>query len=61
MKYLLLTLSLLASCGVLAADRYKLSYEQSISDTRKVCVYVSKDGQTIQKEQAKGQYCRTVL
>lgn len=60
MKYVLLVSALLASTSVWA-ERYKFSHEVKISDTRKVCVYLNSDGGTIQKEQAKGQYCRSVL
>jgi len=39
------------------ASDYKLSHEVKTSDSRKVCVYVDKNGNTIQKEQSVSQYC----
>lgn len=61
MKIRYIALLALAFSSQTLAAQWKLSHEVEISDTRKVCVYTDKAGNTKQVEQAKTQYCRTYI
>lgn len=51
---------LMLSTGVTCAAQSTLLYEQSISKTRKVCVYQYKDGSIVHVEKSKSSYCASV-
>ena len=58
-KFLIILLFFVAPPAL--ASQWKLSHEVPTSDTRKLCVYQDKEGNTKSIEQAKSQYCRTYL
>lgn len=60
-KLTLSTILMLSISSLANAAQWKLSHEINTSETRKVCVYVDKEGNTRQVEQSQGQYCRTYL
>lgn len=60
-KFLLGLVITLATTFSVQAAQWKLSHEVNTSETRKVCVYEDKEGNTRQVEQSQGQYCRTYL